>query len=1474
MKSLKLGFLSGLTSLIICICACAYAQTPHTDFYAPLFTPPSAPFNLSATPTGTSVNLTWNYIKISNFNVVVLGSSTAEGRGASIPANSWVGRMRTWLAANTLSYTLTNLGVGGYNTCKILADGSACTFAPDPAKNITKALTLNPDLILINLPSNDVDAGMSMTETMANYRKVITLAENAGVTVFVTTTQPRSYWNDGQQGLRDLLKTQADSIRVQFGSRVIDIYDELTDFSNGKIIKAIYNVDGIHVNDGGHLHIFNEALKKVKRFTTTFEVLRSTDGIHFNSMGEVNSPSYQDENLQPGTTYYYKVRMVNPANNNSDLSQSAEVTIAGGVEDDSNPSVPTNLTLVAKNHNSATLQWDAATDNVGVTAYKITVNGNEIGSTPNTTFVVNSLLPTETYTITVKAVDAAENESDFSTATIVTTDPHVFYSLPEGNLTQLATWNTNQNGSGDTPTSFADNGQHFRITRSAEISTPLTIGGATSKVVIDNNVALTIAGTGAISAKLVVGDNVTLNIASTTTPNFETLAPTSTVVFNAYNATNSVPALRYGNLTLNGNGLKQIEENLLEVQGNLTLGNGIGLTGQPGNGTTVHVTGNITTGAIVPAASPDSRVGIRFTENISHMLTAGGMLSFYKLTADAGATVVFDDLTTTTPIILQLGSLTAGGGLELEDGSVLDIKNNTLIIDGDVTVNAANTNGKIAVTQGNIQLTTTATQNSNLHFLQTANNVETFTLNATGTGHMLIQEGLNIYNGLVIDAGVLESLGNVTIKSSASATASIREIKNGGSIVGDVGVERYMSGKKGYRYLSNPVEGVTVADWQTVIPVEGNFAGADGSGIPTLYWYHEPTGGHVIFPPRGSSNSIPFVKGQGYLTNILDSDERTLLTIGVPYQGDVTYTLTAGTGSSSNGWNLLGNPYASDIVWDNAGWESTDVGEIVWVRENHPDGSFDWKMWDRSIGQGSLENGKIPAGQAFWIQTGIAPQLTVKEAAKTTDAAIDNAKFYRTATETQSNLLSLELDNGGKKDFAYVKFTKDGIDGYTKLVDGVKKRNSTVNIATSSSDGIPLTVNDLPVAFCEKFINITIADVARGNYTLRFNDIENFEIARVQLIDAYVSKAITIDHDNAAYEITVNGDVASYKNRFSLKLTKLDLPGGNNLSAVKSTVCSTKDAAIVTLGDSQLGVTYEAVSSSSEILTDTLVGTGDALQFSIPVSRLSIGMNSIFVRASTGGGCTRLTDKAVSINKFEVPEITLSSADVYGCVGSDVTVIASGSGSTYVWKDLSNQFILPETGNALTISKLKTNSRYAVVTTNENGCESESKEFSVHAVNIETPTVTLSDGVLTANSEVADIQWFYNGREIQGGNSPVLPPVEAGQYAVRVANDYCSKQSSPFDFVVTNLPQTSERLKLKLYPNPAVSGLIHISGTSVGSETIDCYLTDTLGKLLFSTTILAEEYFKGLVINSLPSGLYLVRIHQKETSVQQKFIVN
>ncbi len=193
-------------------------------------------------------------------HIVVLGSSTAEGIGPSDKSNAWVNRYRTFLKTENVNHQVFNLAKGGYTTFHILPTGQAVPANrpnPDPQRNITQALSLLPDAIIINLPSNDANANYSVVEQLQNYDSVLAAAWRQKVPVWITTTQPRNLSSSGRKNLMEM----RDSTFSRFGKYALDFWTQLAR-DDGTIRPEYDSGDGVHLNDAAHEILFQRVQTK------------------------------------------------------------------------------------------------------------------------------------------------------------------------------------------------------------------------------------------------------------------------------------------------------------------------------------------------------------------------------------------------------------------------------------------------------------------------------------------------------------------------------------------------------------------------------------------------------------------------------------------------------------------------------------------------------------------------------------------------------------------------------------------------------------------------------------------------------------------------------------------------------------------------------------------------------------------------------------------------------------------------------------------------------------------------------------------------------------------------------------------------------------------------------------------------------------------------------------------------------------
>jgi chitodextrinase len=139
-----------------------------------------------------------------------------------------------------------------------------------------------------------------------------------------------------------------------------------------------------------------------------------------NIVGTVAGTAFSDTGLSASTTYSYTVSAFDAAGNESAQSTVVQVTTPGSADTQA-PSVPGGLQGVAASSNRIDLSWNASTDNVAVTGYRIRRNGIAAGTTAATSFSDTGLAAGTSFAYTVAAFDAAGNESAPSAAINVST---------------------------------------------------------------------------------------------------------------------------------------------------------------------------------------------------------------------------------------------------------------------------------------------------------------------------------------------------------------------------------------------------------------------------------------------------------------------------------------------------------------------------------------------------------------------------------------------------------------------------------------------------------------------------------------------------------------------------------------------------------------------------------------------------------------------------------------------------------------------------------------------------------------------------------------------------------------------------------------------------------------------------------------------------------------------------------------------
>ncbi len=195
--------------------------------------------------------------------LVVIGSSTAAGSGASPYDSCWVRRINfQYKYQQAVVDTVHNLAWPGYDNYHGMPSSYPPAFGnsnPDPERNITKANSFTPNVIIVSFVSNKFDQ-MPMDSIMKTLQVIKDSANIEDRVCFISTSQPRGSFDDAG---RARLRVVKDSILNRFGFYAINFFDSLVNNVDNTILpQYAYIGDNIHINNAGHYMLYKQVLAK------------------------------------------------------------------------------------------------------------------------------------------------------------------------------------------------------------------------------------------------------------------------------------------------------------------------------------------------------------------------------------------------------------------------------------------------------------------------------------------------------------------------------------------------------------------------------------------------------------------------------------------------------------------------------------------------------------------------------------------------------------------------------------------------------------------------------------------------------------------------------------------------------------------------------------------------------------------------------------------------------------------------------------------------------------------------------------------------------------------------------------------------------------------------------------------------------------------------------------------------------------
>jgi hypothetical protein len=483
------------------------------------------------------------------------------------------------------------------------------------------------------------------------------------------------------------------------------------------------------------------------------------------------------------------------------------------------------------------------------------------------------------------------------------------------------------------------------------------------------------------------------------------------------------------------------------------------------------------------------------------------------------------------------------------------------------------------------QTTATSKQIGNL----TINDADAASL----VGGITLGSPLEVTNTLYPVSGVLNSTpaANLILTSNATSTATVASHTAAGSIAGNVTVQRHFSAvdpldasarNKQWRFIgfpySNPtlISGITGINYDLVTPTmmrwRDVFAnGSVGTGGTRNSGYANYTGtGQSISSGDGLVAWIYDISGASPIAGTLGASQ-TMVTSGQLNESGAAVTKALGYDDlapvlADAGWNLISNPYAATIDWNDLAIVKTGINGSIYRWDPQ---AANWTTFNGTTGTGNFDQ-YIESGASFFVKaTAVGANISFGQDAKVLGTTSALYQFGK---------------NGAKLDLAQQKVGAN----QKPAITGLRFKASGPGNPIPAEAYLGLSFNDATAAFDDKYdaynkgrasgASVAIQGQDKNTYAMQFDKpiVENGKekryypltvtvpeagktklemnvegtwnsLNKVFLIDNKEGKTIPLSGNKLSYEFTMAATEES--DRFVLAINHINISEKSGITA-------------------------------------------------------------------------------------------------------------------------------------------------------------------------------------------------------------------------------------------------------------------------------------------------------------------------------------
>jgi hypothetical protein len=467
--------------------------------------------------------------------------------------------------------------------------------------------------------------------------------------------------------------------------------------------------------------------------------------------------------------------------------------------------------------------------------------------------------------------------------------------------------------------------------------------------------------------------------------------------------------------------------------------------------------------------------------------------------------------------------------------------------------------------------------------------------NALGVSIQATQ--VSITGELKMAEGTLTTNGALVIASSPSGTGCISEINASADISGRVTIQRYHNAAAtGWFMLAAPVSGATVAQWNDDLITTG-FPGSDypATAFNNIRYYDESMGGTFDVGYFGvGSNTTVLDPLSGYFIYAFAGAHNIDVFGNIQkFNQNIPVYFTNNGMGSSDGWNLISNPYPCNIDWtaNSGAWTKTNIANEVYVF-NAATGTYATYVNGVSANGGSP---LIASSQAFFVRaTAANPALQIKENAKTTSLA--------TFKSNEEGLLATIFAGKENKSDELIIGLLEGAFGYDPGYDAVKLINpvGSISIAAQGDVNELLAIDHIGSTQTSIPLYLNIPETGKWNFNVSLNNGSAHTIEAV-LEDLTTGEKHQVNNSNSK----VMFEAGVFQDRYILHLNvqpKATI-SNNEVAANTFSWIQGEQINIQYAGEYAYNGTVDVYNSIGQIIYSSQLILNGCEQFMLPVSR-------------------------------------------------------------------------------------------------------------------------------------------------------------------------------------------------------------------------------------------------------------------------------